>query len=385
MQSTALTLSRLPLFTPLPADALAALADVMHPESIADGEVLFRKGDAGGAMYLIVSGVVQVVLENDQTGELQVLRQLGAGAALGDMSLIDQEPRTATVIAISPTELLTLYSQDFLDIVQALGSNILEELKDIAANLRARKIDLLKQIPLFEGLPDELLEQLATKMVADSLNDGETLFRKGDPGNAMYVITRGWVKITTVDSQGGELMLNQCGPGESIGEMSLLDEEPRSASVTAIAPAEVLELSREDLFEVLAAYPSLARHMLRKLSARMRFSTTYIEQAIDFSKRIADGDYNFVKQQIRTRQSSMLQKDDASDQARAAELLAAFFTMVEGVQKREEELQQQVRQLTIQIDQAKRQEEVETVTKSDFYADLKKQAAKLREERDADS
>jgi CRP-like cAMP-binding protein len=152
--------------------------------------------------------------------------------------------------------------------------------------------------------------------------------------------------------------------------------------VTAITQAEVLQLSRDDLFEVLTAYPTLARHMLRKLSARMRFSTTYIEQAIDFSKHIAEGDYNFVKQQIKSSQSSIMTREAASDQARAAELLASFFEMVEGVQKREEELQQQVRQLSIQIDQAKRQEEFETVTKSDFYADLKAQAAKLREERD---
>src|SRR5687767_10102179 len=139
MQPTIQTLSRLPLFTPLPEDALAALADVMQPGFLADGEVLFRMGDPGGAMFLIVSGVVQVVLENEQSGELQVLRQLGPGAALGDMSLIDQEPRTATVIAISPTEYLTLYTDDFMDIVNALGSDILGELRDISATLRARK------------------------------------------------------------------------------------------------------------------------------------------------------------------------------------------------------------------------------------------------------
>src|SRR5439155_10239161 len=102
-----------------------------------------------------------------------------------------------------------------------------------------------------------------------------------------------------------------------------------------------LQLSRDDLLEVLTAYPTMAQHMLRKLSHRMRFSTTYIEQAIDFAKHIADGDYNFVKQQIKTSQSSIMTREAANDQARAAELLGAFFTMVEGVQKREEELQQQ--------------------------------------------
>jgi CRP-like cAMP-binding protein len=196
-------------------------------------------------------------------------------------------------------------------------------------------------------------------------------------------VTKGWFKITTVDSQGGELILNQCGPGEAIGEMSLIDEEPRSASVIALSAAEVLKLSREDFLTVLTAYPSLAQLMMRKLSARMRFSTTYIEKAIEFAKHIADGDYNFVKSQIQSSQSNIIE-EGASNDARATEMLTAFFRMVEGVQKREEDLQQQVRQLTIQIDHAKRQEEFEKTTGSDFFADLKAQAAKLREERDQD-
>ena len=115
----------------------------------------------------------------------------------------------------------------------------------------------------------------------------------------------------------------------------------------------------------------------------MRFSTTYIEQAIEFAKSIAEGDYNFVMNRIQSTQSAIGEKTQ-SDQARANELLTAFFKMVEGVREREEALQQQVRQLTIQIDQSKRKEEFESVTKSEFFLDLKTKAAQLREENDAD-
>ena len=87
--------------------------------------------------------------------------------------------------------------------------------------------------------------------------------------------------------------------------------------------------------------------------------------------------------QIQSTQSTIGEKG-RSDQARANELLTAFFKMVEGVREREEALQRQVRQLTIQIDQSKRKEEFESVTKSDFFLDLKSKAAQLREENSTD-
>jgi CRP-like cAMP-binding protein len=254
----------------------------------------------------------------------------------------------------------------------------LGKLRDIAATIRAGHIDIIRHLPLFEGLPEEALTDISQKLTGDSIEQDEVVFEKGSPANSLYVITRGWFKIVTVDGQGEELILNQVGPGEAIGEMSLIDAEPRSASFIAMTPGEVVRLQREDFLEVLARSPYLAQHMLKKMSARMRFSTTYIEQAIEFARSIAEGDYNFVMNQIQSTQSTIGEKE-RSDQARANELLTAFFKMVEGVREREEALQQQVRQLTIQIDQSKRKEEFESVTKSEFYQDLKTKAAQLRE------
>jgi CRP-like cAMP-binding protein len=354
----------------------------MGPGELSDQEVLFYKGDPSGALFLITSGAVKVVLNDPEQGE-QILRQLGPGEALGEMSLIDEEPRTATVVALSPVKYLVLHHQDFIDVVSALPSETLGVLRDIAANIRARQADLLRNHPLFEGLPDDVLHSIALKLTGDSIDKDEALFQKGDPGDALFIIAKGWFKIVTRDAQGGELVLNQCGPGEAIGEMSLIDDEPRSASVIAITQGEVLKLSRDDFLDVMGRYPTLAQHMMRKLSTRMRFSTTYIEKSIEFAKHIAEGDYNFVKLQIQSSQSA-IDEEGVSDAARATEMLTAFFKMVEGVQQREEALQQEVRRLSIQIDHTKRQEEFETVTKSDFFLDLKAQAAKLREERDAE-
>ncbi len=382
MQDIVSALSKLPLFASLPAGALEQLASMMEPGRIEAGGILFHKGDPGGDMYLVSDGLMRVVLIDEQ-GQQKVLRDCGPGQAIGEMSLFDAPARTATVIAAEPASYLRLAHADFRRVVAALPEDLQGTLRDVAAGLRAGYTDLLKGLPLFQGLPDALLAKIASQLEGDSIDEGEVLFRKGDPGDALYVIDRGWFKIVTVGAAGEELILNQCGPTEAIGEMSLIDEQPRSASAIALTPGLVLKLSREDFLEVLAQYPQMAQHMLKKLTARMRFSTTYIEQAIEFARHIAEGDYDFVMNLIQSSRSAIIE-EEVSDEVRATEMLTAWARMVESISRREEELKQQIRQLTIQIDQTKRREEVETVTGSHFFADLKAAAQKLRQERDAE-
>jgi CRP-like cAMP-binding protein len=202
-------------------------------------------------------------------------------------------------------------------------------------------------------------------------------------GTSLYLIAEGRVKIVTQDSQGEELVLNISGPGESIGEMSMLEEAPRTAGVVALEPTTMLQLSRDDLLEVLHDYPEVAMDIMRTLSHRLRFASTYIEQVIDISKQIAEGDYSFAKKQIQTSQSGV-RSNDVSNEAQIQMLLSAFFSMVEGVQQREEELKKEIVTLKIQIDETRRKEEVESVTSSDFFAELKARVKEMREETDDD-
>ena len=378
MVQVAETLKGLPLFERLPDETITILHERMEAVFLDTREVLFHKGDPSGMMYLIEEGQVEII--GEENGQRRVLNICNPGYALGAMSLMDEQPRTASVESTMPTTLLTLSRKDFLDVVSDLPEELQEWLRDVAANLRAGFADILERIPLFEDLPHNVLEMLAGKMEGDSINEGEVLFKKGAPGNLLYLVDEGWIKIVTEDSRGEELVLNRCGPGEAIGEMSLLDEQPRSASAVALSPSKVFKLTREDFFTVMADYPSLAQHLLRKLSLRMRFATTYIEQAIQYARNIAEGDYHFVMKQIEDNQLQITPQE--SDEARASELLTAFFQMVQDVQAREEELKKEVRRLKIEIDQAKRTEQYEEITTSDGFQDLVAQARKLKAERD---
>lgn len=235
----------------------------------------------------------------------------------------------------------------------------------------------LKKLDWFNELPDEMLDALAQKVHKRNLSRDEFLFHKGEKGDSLFIINSGWVKVFTEDSQGSEVVLNQVGSGEIIGEMALLDNEPRSAGVVALTETNVLELKRDDFMDILKQQPDLALSVIRNFSSRMRYNTVYIEKVTEMSKRVAKGDYSFIGE------TQPVPKGDsqATAQDKIGQLLSEFFTMVQGVKEREEELKQQVKKLSLQIDEAKRKKDFEEITSTDFYANLKEQAKQLRAQR----
>jgi CRP-like cAMP-binding protein len=235
----------------------------------------------------------------------------------------------------------------------------------------------LKNTLIFSGLADDALAEVAQKAFTRKLKKGDVLMRKGEVGDSLFLIHQGWVKIVTEDSKGDELIINKCGPGETIGEMALLDQGTRSATVVAIDDAEVLELKNDVFEKILNQRPDVSLSIIRSYSDRLRFSTTYIERAIDWTQKIAEGDYSFVDQ------NQPLNQTD-SDNDKATQLLSAFFTMVHRVKEREDGLKQQLEKLSFEIDQARRKQEFEEITNTEFYTQLKEQAKALRQKRHQD-
>ena len=236
-------------------------------------------------------------------------------------------------------------------------------------------INQLKNTSLFRSLSEEALASLAQTASTRTLAPDEVLIRKGDSGDSLFLIHEGWVKIVTEDSRGEELIINKCGPGETIGEMALLDRSPRSATVIALDRSEVLEIKQDVFEQLLNQRPDISLGIIRSYSSRLRFSTTYIERAIDWAQMIAEGDYSFVDQ------SQPLMKNARTDDDKATQLLSAFFTMVRRVKEREDGLKKQLEKLTIEIDQARRKQDFEEITRTEFYAQLKEQAKALRAKR----
>lgn len=233
-------------------------------------------------------------------------------------------------------------------------------------------IHKLKTTFLFRGMSDDVLEALAQKIVVRNLAKGEVLMRKGERGDSLFMLYQGSVKIVTEDSLGMELIINQCGPGETIGEMALLDKAPRSASAIALEDSEALELTQDDFQALLTQRPDLALSLIHGFSARLRFSTTYIEKVVEWSQKIAAGDYSLVDQ------TPTLPRKSGTDEDKAITLLPAFFQMVKRIKEREDGFKQQLEKLTFEIDQVRRKQEFDSITSTEYYSRIKEHAKQLR-------
>lgn len=252
------------------------------------------------------------------------------------------------------------------------GSNMVQEI-----------YDLLKQSDWFSNLPDEVISLLIKRVKQHELKPGDKIIERGKRDDSVFMIQEGWVKVVIPEEgEDGEMVLNHVGPGEMVGELSLVDQRPRSASVIALSDLKVLELTRRDFLEVMQEYPMMGLHMLITTSKRMRFVLTYLEQAVQWSHKIAEGDYSFLEEANNSDLERGIVDNSSSDTARANRFLAAFFKMAQDVRKRETELQEQVKLLIIQIDRTKRDSEIDSITGSDFFTKLKLETSQIREERD---
>ncbi len=235
----------------------------------------------------------------------------------------------------------------------------------------------LRGVPILERFPDELLLKLASKFTEQSVNKDKYLFHKGDVGDALYLIQSGWVKIVVDESEGEEVVVNHCGPGEVIGELALIDGLPRSAGIVAIDDkVEFLRLDRDAFLEALNQHPKMAIDLMLNMANKLRFSLTYVEQAVHLCRQIAEGDYRNVLEQIRSTQETVIDLSQ-SDEERVNAFLSAFLEMVEEIQDREEILKEHIRMI-IEIDEKKREAAVRELVESSYFDRIKSAASEFR-------
>lgn len=135
----------------------------------------------------------------------------------------------------------------------------------------------LKSISIFEGLSDAELSTIENLAVTRSYPKNSVIINEGDQANAMYLVKSGKVRVFVSDSQGKEFILNTMGPGEYFGELSLLDDERRSASVMTLEPATFSILYKDDFTKALLNNPPLALVLIKNLTSRVRQLTENVK------------------------------------------------------------------------------------------------------------
>ncbi len=126
-------------------------------------------------------------------------------------------------------------------------------------------IDHMRKVPLFEGMSASDLETVADRASETSFDDGETLTREGEPGDTFYIVTDGRLDV----SQRGTVVA-QLGPGDFLGEISLVDGRPRTATVTAVGPVQALVIRRADFLEMIEWDSAVRLGILIALTDRIR-------------------------------------------------------------------------------------------------------------------
>ncbi len=131
-------------------------------------------------------------------------------------------------------------------------------------------LDVLRRSPLFAGLDEQAVKDLLATMTPVQMDRGDVLFHEHDPGDRLYVIADGKVKLGRTSPDGRENLLAILGPGEMFGELSLFDPGPRTGTATAIAETQLVGLGSEALRSFLADRPQAALTLLAALARRLR-------------------------------------------------------------------------------------------------------------------
>ena len=233
----------------------------------AEGEVVFARNDYSNSFYAIVEG--GVVVETPTTEGNMVAFQLGVGEFFGEMGLISGRRRTATIKAQKRTLLIETPRRSMLKLLASVES-VRRTLDTVMMKRAVRQY-------LSPTMREEEVDYLVGTAVIKSYNAGEVLFNEGDQADGLYLIRRGSVMVSRMIS-GTDVVLSYVAAGNYVGEMALLSDKPRSATIRAAVPTEAIMLESRRFIEVMASHSTVRGRIDSKLLDRMR-----INQAMESS------------------------------------------------------------------------------------------------------
>ena len=196
-------------------------------------------------------------------------------------------------------------------------------------------LDLLRRVPLFSLLTVAQAEVISGAVIKRRFKRGEALVEQGQKSNALFILLTGRARVMTSDSRGREVILATLAQGDYLGEMSIIDNEPHSATVRAEVQTDVLMLGRAEFARCLTENASMSLVVMRGLVKRLRHADRKIESLalLDVYGRVAHALLDFA---VPDAQGQLLIKDKISRQD-LAKMVGASREMVSRVMKDLEE------------------------------------------------
>jgi len=230
----------LPLTEDLSEEAREEIAAQVELINVDGGRPIVRQGDRGDRFYVIRSGMFEVTRVEDD-GTERFIRKIGRGRSFGEVALLEGTTRTATIRAVEASEVFAIDKGTF---DRALGDrvSVTEEMRK-----ELRSMTELRALEPFKALDEADLGRLVKGAEYRMFSPGDRIVKQGDEGRSFFVVASGQVDVIENRRVRGRL-----GPGAYFGEIALLGDVPRTATVRAATPTRVFELDRKAFDKVLA-------------------------------------------------------------------------------------------------------------------------------------
>jgi CRP-like cAMP-binding protein len=231
-------------------------------EMYGSGEVVFTRGERGSHLYIVESGAVDLRIAG------QVVDTASTGGIFGEMALLDHAPRSALAMASEPTRLRRVDAVAFERRVAADPAEAWRVLGVMVKRLRRTNDAMVATMDPPSPPRAPVLTPEAAEVVGSSAREfppGAVIFQRGDPGDRMYVVRSGEVRILL-----GRRLVDTVSPGGFFGEMALVDGEVRSASAEAGTRCRVASLGHSDVEFLFKKTPAFALEMMRVIAQRLR-------------------------------------------------------------------------------------------------------------------
>jgi|TARA_B110000208_G_scaffold79944_1_gene102175 cGMP-dependent protein kinase len=264
------------LFAHLAPAELGAIVEVMTPVDCAVGDAIIRQGDKGDAFYLVTDGLFDIHVD----GVGRVAQDLGCGKSFGELALLYNAPRNASVIASVPSKAWAIDRATFRA-AMAVRS------RETQAEVRSQ----LSSAPLLKHLTNSQLGKVADAIKYQTFAAGDIIINKGEVGNAFYLIKKGSVLCTDIGTSSVAIADVPLDAGTYFGERSLLRDEPRAATIVATTDVDVMVLDRIAFQNLLGPLEEVMNfnhfmRMLRSVPALQDLPDAKLEDVIEECDKI---------------------------------------------------------------------------------------------------
>lgn len=256
------------IFSTLKRDAFAELFKRLTLIRYKPFQSIIRQGEQGHEVFFLARGTVSVMVRKSATsGAEDAVRvaRLGPGSLFGEMAIVSDDPRSASVICDTPVDALRLTRKDMDD----LAGKMPHFAQVMAKFTQERMINnLLSTNPLFKPFDEESKKELLARFTGHEVPKGTIFLEEGNAGNGLYVILQGRAEVLKWNGK-EHVKVAELGPGDVAGEISVLFEEPVTATVRTKTKSTLLFLARELFLPLVETFPDVLAHFNKMAEERL--------------------------------------------------------------------------------------------------------------------